>query len=85
MIPPSFEDLLCDSSEDEDEHQRRKAKGKRAAPKKGGSKAAGKGGSWIREASGEEPLNFLDSSVARSVISESVAGFLLTEWPLCTP
>lgn len=53
--------------------------GKRAALRKGGGRAADKGGSWIREASGEEPLNFLDSSVAKNVISESLLGFLLAE------
>ena len=70
----SYEELLLESSDEEGEQEQGKKKKKKAVKTSQGQGAAavqgGRGRAWIREGTEDEPLNFLDPSVTKSVSGE---------------
>ena len=63
----SYEELLLDSSDEEKEDRIRKSRrGKQQL--RGKQQARSSGQAWIKESSGDEPVNFLDPSVIQQVV-----------------
>lgn len=58
----SYEDMLQDMEEEEEEAGGR---GRKASGKENGG-----GGSWIKESSGDDPVNLLDSTLGHRISSE---------------
>ena len=66
----SYEELLLESSDEEGEQE--KGKRKKAVKTSQGQQVvqSRRGRAWIREGTEDEPLNFLDPSVAKRVSGE---------------
>lgn len=67
----SYEELLQDSEEEGKELYPGKMRGQTSGHRTSAGKSR-QAGSWIKESGGDDPLNFLDPSIARRITCEWV-------------